>query len=388
MKRKGGFYNYILVLPCVLLSCLTTVLFWLPPESPAKMVLGMNIFTSFFVLLLLLSKNVPSATDKIPLIGAYYCLNMVMIATSTCSCTAVVHIYFRGQGQVPFLIRKIFLEFLARVLCMTRPPVLPPPPPSKRRPMANAVKRMKNIAAAAAAAAMGQDLPTQQQQQATNIQTELQPAPIVTSINGQSQTGGGGGGGVVHHLNRSPNFATNRLSQQMHLTASCQALNCAGEEGIHLMPPSSPAANVGLGGHPLAPPYLNHHHPDHVYLTVNGNQPSHFSFHVPSPPIQPRQSHQQQQQPTTSTSSSHAGPAPPPTQTLFYNELSLSFNLIENDIKEIRDYLRHTRKKLETTDAKAKQTNEWKQVALVLDRTLFFLYIIAIVVSVNLMFPK
>lgn len=63
------------------------------------------------------------------------------------------------------------------------------------------------------------------------------------------------------------------------------------------------------------------------------------------------------------------------------SELNLSFNLIENDIKEIRDYLRHTRKKLETTDSKTKQNNEWKQVALVLDRALFFLYIIANIVA-------
>ena len=40
LKRKVVFYNYILILPCVLLSSLTLVLFWLPPESPAKMVLG------------------------------------------------------------------------------------------------------------------------------------------------------------------------------------------------------------------------------------------------------------------------------------------------------------------------------------------------------------
>ncbi len=66
------------------------------------------------------------------------------------------------------------------------------------------------------------------------------------------------------------------------------------------------------------------------------------------------------------------------------NELNLSFNLIENDIKEIRDYLRHTRKKLETTDLKTKQTNEWKQVALILDRTLFFIYIIAMFISITL----
>lgn len=40
VKRIAVFYNYILVLPCVLLSFLTLVIFWLPPESPAKMMLG------------------------------------------------------------------------------------------------------------------------------------------------------------------------------------------------------------------------------------------------------------------------------------------------------------------------------------------------------------
>lgn len=40
IKRKPAFYNYILILPCILLSSLTLVLFWLPPESPAKMQLG------------------------------------------------------------------------------------------------------------------------------------------------------------------------------------------------------------------------------------------------------------------------------------------------------------------------------------------------------------
>jgi len=41
LKRIAVFYNYILVLPCVLLSFLTLVIFWLPPESPAKMMLGL-----------------------------------------------------------------------------------------------------------------------------------------------------------------------------------------------------------------------------------------------------------------------------------------------------------------------------------------------------------
>jgi len=40
VKRIPLFYSFILVLPCVLLSLLTLVSFWLPPESPAKVLLG------------------------------------------------------------------------------------------------------------------------------------------------------------------------------------------------------------------------------------------------------------------------------------------------------------------------------------------------------------
>jgi len=36
----AAFYTYILVVPCLLLSFITLVIFWLPPESPAKMILG------------------------------------------------------------------------------------------------------------------------------------------------------------------------------------------------------------------------------------------------------------------------------------------------------------------------------------------------------------
>jgi len=40
MRRLSAFYNYTIMLPCVLLSFLTAVIFWLPPESPAKLMLG------------------------------------------------------------------------------------------------------------------------------------------------------------------------------------------------------------------------------------------------------------------------------------------------------------------------------------------------------------
>ncbi|VDO73214.1 unnamed protein product [Schistosoma margrebowiei] len=71
LRRNPSFYVFMLVIPCVLLSSLTLVVFWLPPESPAKMMLGMNIFVAFFVLLLLLAESTPSAVKNFPLIGTF-----------------------------------------------------------------------------------------------------------------------------------------------------------------------------------------------------------------------------------------------------------------------------------------------------------------------------
>jgi len=44
LERRGGFYNYILILPCVLLSCLTCILFWLPVGIQKKIILNLFVF--------------------------------------------------------------------------------------------------------------------------------------------------------------------------------------------------------------------------------------------------------------------------------------------------------------------------------------------------------
>ena len=63
-------------------------------------------------------------------------------------------------------------------------------------------------------------------------------------------------------------------------------------------------------------------------------------------------------------------------------------NNLEHDIKEIRNFLRVTRKKLENRELKAKIALDWKRAALVLDRTFFFVYLIITLVTIFLMFPK
>ena len=284
------------------------------------MVLGMNIFTAFFVLLLLLSKNVPSATDAIPLIGLYYCLNMVMIATSTVCCTVVVHIFFRGQDQVPWLLRKIFLEFLARIFCMRKPPVLPAPQPAR----------------------------------SSNNPKTAQSTTIVSSLNNQSS----------HLLNNKLPASTAHLNPKPSNSMSTHSLNLNPSEELVNNSLTSQQYQQAVQQQPL----LNKQNESGQDSNIKNNLQQRSSSYYQPYSNQHFHNHQQSNQLNT--------------------DLNLSFNLIENDIKEIRDYLRHTRKKLENNDTKSKQTGEWKQIALVLDRSLFFLYLIAIFVSLTIMFNK
>ncbi|KAL3320083.1 hypothetical protein Ciccas_001242 [Cichlidogyrus casuarinus] len=127
LKRNSTFSMCILILPCVLLSSLTLVIFLLPPESAAKMVLGMNIFVAFFLLLLLLKDSTPQATLKVPYIGIYYCFNMIMITLSSFFGVGVVNCYFRGDksNRLPSFLLAIMVA-----IGIIEPPTasqLPPP---------------------------------------------------------------------------------------------------------------------------------------------------------------------------------------------------------------------------------------------------------------------
>ncbi|XP_005098514.1 neuronal acetylcholine receptor subunit alpha-3-like isoform X1 [Aplysia californica] len=120
LRRRVAFYTFILIMPCALLSLLTMVIFWVPPESPAKLTLGMNIFLAYFLLLLVLADTTPKATARIPLIGAYFCMNMVMITMSEILACMVANMHFRGVriNRVPKVLRLFMINFMARVLCL------------------------------------------------------------------------------------------------------------------------------------------------------------------------------------------------------------------------------------------------------------------------------
>ncbi|THD24715.1 Neuronal acetylcholine receptor subunit alpha-2 [Fasciola hepatica] len=97
LSRHSAIYTYILIVPSVLLSSLTSVIFWLPPESPSKIVLAMNVFVAFLLLHLLLENMTPSAASSFPLLGAYFCFNMGVITISMFLSCITVNLHFRAD---------------------------------------------------------------------------------------------------------------------------------------------------------------------------------------------------------------------------------------------------------------------------------------------------
>jgi hypothetical protein len=116
VQRRVGFTIFVLIVPGLLLSLLTPLLFWIPPARPDRTTLGMNLFASFFVLLLILVQTSPSSAS-VSYLGLYYCFSMAMIALTTMLSCVIIYVNNNYQTQpVPRWVRKAFVDKLGKML--------------------------------------------------------------------------------------------------------------------------------------------------------------------------------------------------------------------------------------------------------------------------------
>ena len=57
------------VLPCILITCVSTTVFLLPPESGEKISMGITVLLSLCVLLTQVAEKLPATSKTVPLIG-------------------------------------------------------------------------------------------------------------------------------------------------------------------------------------------------------------------------------------------------------------------------------------------------------------------------------
>ena len=125
LKRKTLFYTCNLIIPCVGISFLTVLTFYLPSESGEKISLCISILLALTVFVLLLNDLIPPTSLVVPLIGKYLLFTVIIVTLSNLVSVIVPNVHFRSQKthKMPMWSRQLFLNILPKILLMKRPPL-------------------------------------------------------------------------------------------------------------------------------------------------------------------------------------------------------------------------------------------------------------------------
>ncbi|XP_052564326.1 acetylcholine receptor subunit alpha-like isoform X3 [Aedes albopictus] len=78
MRRKTLFYTVNLIIPCMGISFLTILVFYLPSDSGEKVSLSISILLSLTVFFLLLAEIIPPTSLVVPLLGKFVLFTMIL----------------------------------------------------------------------------------------------------------------------------------------------------------------------------------------------------------------------------------------------------------------------------------------------------------------------
>ncbi|XP_058395280.1 neuronal acetylcholine receptor subunit beta-2 [Diceros bicornis minor] len=123
IRRKPLFYTINLIIPCVLITSLAILVFYLPSDCGEKMTLCISVLLALTVFLLLISKIVPPTSLDVPLVGKYLMFTMVLVTFSIVTSVCVLNVHHRSpttHTMAPW-VKIVFLEKLPTLLFMQQP---------------------------------------------------------------------------------------------------------------------------------------------------------------------------------------------------------------------------------------------------------------------------
>ncbi|XP_061125560.1 neuronal acetylcholine receptor subunit alpha-2 isoform X1 [Syngnathus typhle] len=123
IRRLPLFYTINLLIPCLLISCLTVLVFYLPSDCGEKITLCISVLLSLTVFLLLITEIIPSTSLVIPLIGEYLLFTMIFVTLSIVITVFVLNVHHRSPNthKMPRWVHAVFLDLVPRWLFMRRP---------------------------------------------------------------------------------------------------------------------------------------------------------------------------------------------------------------------------------------------------------------------------
>ncbi|XP_067825475.1 neuronal acetylcholine receptor subunit alpha-9 [Heptranchias perlo] len=116
LKRRSSFYIFNLLIPCVMISFLAPLGFYLPADSGEKVSLGVTVLLALTVFQLMVAESMPPS-ESVPLIGKYYIATMTMITASTALTIFIMNIHHCGPEAkpVPKWAKVVILQYMSKI---------------------------------------------------------------------------------------------------------------------------------------------------------------------------------------------------------------------------------------------------------------------------------
>merc|ERR1711953_141736 len=362
LRRKTLFYTVNLIIPCVGISFLSVLVFYLPSDSGEKVSLSISILLSLTVFFLLLAEIIPPTSLSVPLLGKYLLFTMILVTFSVVVTIGVLNVNFRTPAthkMAPW-VRKAFVDFLPKYLFIERPKKEEEPGPFDPLPMPSQ-----------------QSLPTQHEDDDDDVQEEViencsqhsslhkQPCPVTIAASVNSIQLYGEGGPLNHnHLMRPPS--------QIHQLDGLATLSPL--EYSHHYHPYAHQKQLYGGPPPPLPPHHTHgghggHHPSHAHAHPHG--PLHDENGVIA------------NDPNDESATSDLA-----TSYLAYSDYEARLSKADQIDREINpaieratNALKFVAQHVKNEDSFNSYADDWKYVAMVLDRILLWMFTIACVVG-------
>jgi len=360
LRRKSLFYTVNVIIPCVGISFLSVLVFHLPSDSGEKVSLSISILLSLTVFFLLLAEIIPPTSMSVPLLGKYLLFTMILVTFSVVVTIGVLNVNFRTPAthkMAPW-VRKTFVDFLPKYLFIERPKKEEEPGPFDPLPMPSQ-----------------QSLPTQHEDD--DVEEEViencsqhsslhkQPCPVTIAASVNSIQLYGEGGTLNHnHLMRPPS--------QIHQLDGLATLSPL--EYSHHYHPYAHQKQLYGGPPPPLPPHHTHgghggHHPSHAHAHTHG--PLHDENGVIA------------NDPNDESATSDLA-----TSYLAYSDYEARLSKADQIDREINpaieratNALKFVAQHVKNEDSFNSYADDWKYVAMVLDRILLWMFTIACVVG-------
>ncbi|CAF1236441.1 unnamed protein product [Adineta steineri] len=122
IRRRVLYYLFNIIFPCIWLSMLSVLGFWLPPDSGEKITLGITVLLAFSVFMLLIAESIPATSEMVPLIEIYLTAVMALTSLSIVLTVYVLQLHHSGPViiPIPYTFKYSLVRYITPVIGMRK----------------------------------------------------------------------------------------------------------------------------------------------------------------------------------------------------------------------------------------------------------------------------